>query len=137
IFVEKILARGERLPADWPVQGTTGYDFLNDVEDVFIDPAGYEAVERAYRRARRMSEEDFADIAHRGKTSALRGALRADVHRLGRLLSAALAAASNKDSFFDRQAIEEGLTQFIAALPVYRTYVDVRRTTARAEDRAV
>jgi len=38
LWVEKILARHETLPASWPVQGTTGYEFLNDVEDVFLDP---------------------------------------------------------------------------------------------------
>jgi len=40
IVVEKILAAGEELPADFPVQGTTGYEFANDVTALFVDPAG-------------------------------------------------------------------------------------------------
>ena len=40
IVVEKILEPGERLPDDWPVAGTTGYDFLNRVTGILIDPEG-------------------------------------------------------------------------------------------------
>src|SRR5579885_2963442 len=41
IVVEKILSPGERLPTEWPIQGTTGYEFLNDLEDVFLDARGF------------------------------------------------------------------------------------------------
>ena len=40
IVVEKILEPGEQIPVDWPVAGTTGYDFLNRLQGVFIDPEG-------------------------------------------------------------------------------------------------
>ena len=40
MWVEKILSSSERLPADWPVTGTVGYEFLNDVCGLFVDPAG-------------------------------------------------------------------------------------------------
>ena len=53
IVVEKILSHGEQLPADWPVQGTTGYEFLNDLEDVFHEPGGVAEIERFYRRGSR------------------------------------------------------------------------------------
>src|SRR6478672_496733 len=49
IVVEKILAADEALPADWPVDGTTGYEFMTALEDVFIDPAGYAHLESRYR----------------------------------------------------------------------------------------
>ena len=54
VYVEKILSPGESLRAEWPVAGTTGYDFLNQVEALFIDPAGYEAIEADYRRVIRQ-----------------------------------------------------------------------------------
>jgi (1->4)-alpha-D-glucan 1-alpha-D-glucosylmutase len=46
IVVEKVLARDERLPADWPVAGTAGYDFLNRVHRLFVDPRGEEPLSR-------------------------------------------------------------------------------------------
>jgi hypothetical protein len=48
ILVEKILAHDERLPPRWPVEGTTGYDFLNDAEQLFIDASGCRAIEEAW-----------------------------------------------------------------------------------------
>ena len=133
IVVEKILSPGERLRGEWPVQGTTGYEFLNDLEDVFLDPAGYAAIERDYRSARRMTDDRFADIAHAGKVKILEGPLRADVGRVARLMHAALA----DDPQSPADAYEQGIVQFIAAMPVYRTYVDGRTPTADPEDAAV
>ena len=52
VWVEKILEPGERLP-DWPVEGTVGYEFLNDVGTLFVDPAGEEPLTRFY--------EEFTD----------------------------------------------------------------------------
>ena len=48
VWVEKILGSGERLPADWPVEGTTGYEFANDVTALFVDPAAEEPLTRLY-----------------------------------------------------------------------------------------
>ena len=130
IVVEKILSPGEQLRESWPVQGTTGYEFLNDLEDVFLDAAGYAQVERAYRSARRLTSGNFSDIAHDGKVKILGGPLRADVARLARFLRPALAADASD------QSVKTGIVQFIAALPVYRTYVD-DRSPVHAADVAV
>jgi len=64
IVVEKILSPGEKLRRGWPVQGTTGYEFLNELEEVFLDPDGYAALERGYRSLRRLTSETFSDIVH-------------------------------------------------------------------------
>ena len=50
IFVEKILARHERLPNNWPVTGTTGYDFVNFLGTFFVDPKGAAQIEKIYSR---------------------------------------------------------------------------------------
>ena len=130
IFVEKILSPGEQLRSSWPVQGTTGYEFLNDLEDVFLDPSGYAEIERGYRRSRRLTSGDFADVAYQGKVKILTGALRADVTRLARLLSALLDDSVRRpDSGVQGpplHELERGIVEFIAVLPVYRTYVDGR-----------
>ena len=56
VWVEKILERGEQL-RDWPVQGTTGYEFANDVTALFIDPARRAAAQRPLRRADRLARD--------------------------------------------------------------------------------
>src|SRR5262249_19910429 len=49
VVAEKVLAEGEPLPPDWAVDGTTGYDFLNAVNGLFVDGDGREAFDRAYQ----------------------------------------------------------------------------------------
>jgi (1->4)-alpha-D-glucan 1-alpha-D-glucosylmutase len=134
ILVEKILSPGEQLRADWPVQGTTGYEFLNDLEDVFLDAHGYDDVERCYRRLRRIDGERFEDVARRGKLQILNGPLRADVVRLARLLHP-LVHHAHRDWTLPQLA--DGIARFIAALPVYRTYVDGRTPAPHPHDVAV
>lgn len=129
IVVEKILSPGEKLHRSWPVQGTTGYEFLNDLEDVFLHADGYAAIERGYRSLRRLTSGDFADVAHAGKVKILEGALRADVDRLVRQLQ-----PLSNDRSRDAKALANGIVQFIAALPVYRTYVDGRSTEPDPDD---
>ena len=132
IVVEKILTPGEKLRRSWPVQGTTGYEFLNDLEEVFLRPDGYAAIERSYRSLRRLTSGDFADVAHAGKVKILEGALRADVERLVRRLQP-LANGGSREP----KELANGIVRFIAALPVYRTYVDGRAPVPDADDVAV
>ena len=67
IVVEKILTPGEQLRKSWPVQGTTGYEFLNDLEDAFLHADGYDKIEHGYRALRRLTNGRFPDFAHAGK----------------------------------------------------------------------
>ncbi len=120
IVVEKILSSEERFPRSWPVQGTTGYEFLNDLEDVFIAPDGFEAIERCYRTMRRLGDASFARVAHDAKVRVLTGPLRADVARLARLLAPITRGAKRSWSSAE---LEAAIVEFIAALPVYRTYI--------------
>ena len=123
IFVEKILAPGEHLRAAWPVQGTTGYEFLNEVEEVFLDPDGAARIERFYRALRhfRGGTTTFDDIAREAKKRVLRFALLADLERATRVAVRIAAAAGNSWTI---EHVSAALADFIAALPVYRTYVD-------------
>ena len=125
IVVEKILSPGEKLRESWPVQGTTGYEYLNDLEDIFLDRDGYTEIERAYRSARRLTTGCFADVAHADKVKILEGPFRADVARLSRLVRP-LMSTGRTDA-----PLKAAITQFIAALPVYRTYADGRAATHR------
>lgn len=124
IFVEKILSNGEQLRSDWPIDGTTGYEFLNDLEDVFIEPSGFAQIDALYRRFRHLpAASSFRDIARAGKLAVLRGALRADVSRVGALLGLIARATGRR---FKATELESAVAEVVASLPVYRTYFDGR-----------
>jgi (1->4)-alpha-D-glucan 1-alpha-D-glucosylmutase len=124
IFVEKILESDEELRSDWPVAGTTGYETLNDLESVLIDPAGAAEVERAYRDLLGLGERGpgFHDVARRAKQYVLRHSFDADVRRVARLLVPVLRRR-DRATRTSRRAVRETTSQLAAALPVYRTYL--------------
>ena len=99
IWVEKILEPGEEL-RDWPVEGTTGYDFLNDAQAIFVDPAGEETLTELTGETRAWHEVAFEAKLEQASTT-----FEPEVTRLRRLLD-----------FPD-------LARALASLPVYRTYV--------------
>ncbi len=133
LYVEKILTHGETLRTEWPVSGTTGYDFLNEAEALFIDPAGYETVEQDYRRQIRRPLE-FAAVARQGKRLVLDTGLSAGVRRLAdRLLK--VAGTGQYRPVVPRRDLVRAIVETIVALPVYRTYVDGRPAAPGPEDR--
>jgi len=130
IFVEKILSSDETLPSEWPVEGSTGYDFLNDVEELFIDAAGLEAIEASYRAQRRNPQLDFTSVAREGKRRALAGALRADVLRLARIAHEWRAQVSEAD-------FAVAISELIVHLDVYRTYLSEPGLASEADRRSM
>jgi len=115
VVVEKILTGAERLPADWPCAGTTGYDALAMVGGLFVDPAGEAPLTAAYA-ALTGGPESFAPVARAGKRHAAEHGLRPDVARLHRSLRRALPADGSG-------ALARVLIELLVALPVYRAYV--------------
>ena len=133
IVVEKILSPGERLRESWPVQGTTGYEFLNELEAAFIDADGAARLDEAYRRLLgARGRGGIEEAAVRGKELVLRAALAADVARLTKLFRRARQTRRGAEGTRAAAAIRH----FIATLPVYRTYIDARRTVHQ-DDRDV
>jgi (1->4)-alpha-D-glucan 1-alpha-D-glucosylmutase len=132
IVVEKILARDERLPADWLVDGTTGYEFMTTLEDVFIDPPGYARLESHYGAA---GERAFERVALEAKRQVLRNTLNADVRRVAPML----ASLAKRAKWPSRSvaAYAGAIVELVSALPVYRTYIDASRPEAGEADRAV
>ena len=137
IFVEKILSGRERLRAEWPVAGTTGYEFLAQLDAIFIDPDGRER-DRAERTAPSSASaapsSHFHEVAVRGKAFILRGSLSSDVQRLARLL-APIARRDARTAALTRAQLAEGIVQLIARLPVYRTYIEAGALTIHEDDR--
>jgi (1->4)-alpha-D-glucan 1-alpha-D-glucosylmutase len=99
VFVEKILAAGEQLPAGWPAAGTTGYEFLNQVEAVFVSVPGFAELEQQYCRMLRRPVH-FREVAAGGKRRILRNDLAPQVARLAdtllRLLERQTVARSRR-----------------------------------------
>jgi len=134
IIVEKILEPGEALPAAWPVQGTTGYDFLNQVNGLLIDPAAEPELTALYQTFTGEAA-DYPSLLLEKKHEIQRTLLVAEVNRLRGLLVAAATqhgAAAN----FAPENLEACLDEVIACFPVYRSYV-VSEGPASAGDVAV
>ena len=137
IFVEKILSPGEQLRDSWPVQGTTGYEFLNDLAAVFVSPEGSRALDEAFREQLKLTDRhmDFASVAHEGKLRVLAGPLLPDIKRVARFLKPLTRDMDEQRGMLGR--LEKALAAVIAALPVYRTYIDPRTETPHADDVAM
>jgi (1->4)-alpha-D-glucan 1-alpha-D-glucosylmutase len=132
VVVEKILEHGEALPATWPVDGTTGYDFANRVGGLFVDPAGEEPLTGAYAELT-GEPTDWAEITHEKKHLVMREVLAADVNRLThRFVSVCEASRRYRD--FTRHELHEALREVMACFPVYRTYVEADGKVGDADE---
>lgn len=140
IFVEKILTAGERLREEWPVQGTTGYEFLNDLESVFIDGGGVAAITSFYHSlrpgTRRDPLDDFEEVAMHGKVRILTGSLAPDVRGLAAMLLP-IAKRDPRMRATGAARLTKALTEWLACFPVYRTYIDGRKPVPHIADREV
>jgi (1->4)-alpha-D-glucan 1-alpha-D-glucosylmutase len=121
IVVEKILTGDETLPRDWPVHGTTGYDFVRMLAGLFTDPDGEPALS-ALQRELTGAPGDFAALARDRKRFVLDELLGSDLERLTSLL-AELCEHNPRFCDYSRSELRAGLREMIACLPVYRTYV--------------
>ncbi|HEY1098720.1 MAG TPA: malto-oligosyltrehalose synthase, partial [Myxococcota bacterium] len=131
IVVEKILGPGEQLPSSWPVDGTTGYDFLNDVLHCFVDPRAKDDLDGLYA-ALTHSWGPFADVAADKRHLVLRDVLAADVERCTQAL-VELSTAARRFRDLGRHDLRAALRALIVAFPVYRSYV-APTTTAVVDD---
>jgi len=131
VVVEKILASYERLPGDWPVCGTTGYDFAHVCNGVLVCPAGERLLDRLYRRYADQGM-DFDERVYRSKKQTVRAQLSSELTVLTNLLDK-LAEADRRTRDFTRNGLRDALTELVACFPVYRTYVTATATSE--EDR--
>jgi len=121
VIIEKILSGSERLRAEWPVNGTTGYDFANLVNGLFVDPAAVMRLERIYRNF--IGEEiDFENLAYRSRKLIIQVALASELSVLANCLTR-IALSRRQTCDFTLNSSREALTEVVASFPVYRTYV--------------
>ena len=120
IVLEKILEPGERLPANWPVAGTTGYDFLNRALGVFIDPTGEQPLTSLYAEFT-QAPTDYHQLVVDRKRYVLREVLGSDVNRLTDLLLDIIERhPTHRD--YSRHHLTDVIREIVAHFPVYRTY---------------
>jgi (1->4)-alpha-D-glucan 1-alpha-D-glucosylmutase len=120
VVVEKILEADEDLPGSWPVAGTTGYEFLNRVNRLFVDPAQEIATRACYTRF--TGEHDgYPEVVRAAKLQIMREELAAEVERLTGLL-AAVCERHRRQRDQTHRDLRDALREVIAAFPVYRTY---------------
>ncbi|NML31571.1 malto-oligosyltrehalose synthase [Paraburkholderia antibiotica] len=120
VVVEKILGRGEPLRDDWPVDGTTGYDFMNDVGALLHDPAGAEPLARTWAELTGRSPR-FADEALVARRKILAENLSAELDRAARALHR-IARDSLNTRDFTFTTLRRVLTELVVHFPVYRMY---------------
>jgi (1->4)-alpha-D-glucan 1-alpha-D-glucosylmutase len=121
LVVEKILGRDEGLPKEWPVSGTTGYDFLNAVNGIFIDPEGLKKLEEIHAR-RTGNHLPFAEVCYSSTKLVMQKLFTGDVNVLAQRLGR-LAAYHRQARDVRLSELTEALIEVIACLPVYRTYI--------------
>lgn len=120
LVVEKIRTGDEELPGDWPVAGTTGYDFLNAVNSLFVDERGLAHLEETYREA--TDSADFSEVVCRCKRLVLDRLFASETATLAQ----DLWLLARKDRYgwdLPLAALKEALLELTASLPVYRTYI--------------
>jgi (1->4)-alpha-D-glucan 1-alpha-D-glucosylmutase len=121
LVVEKVLEPSERLGTHWPVEGTTGYDALDALNRLFVSGRGVRILRRFFQR---LVDESiaFREEAQRSKRLIMRGALLSGVTILAHELKR-VADASWTTRDIALNSLHEALVEFIAAMPVYRTYL--------------
>jgi (1->4)-alpha-D-glucan 1-alpha-D-glucosylmutase len=133
IVAEKILMPDEA-PPPWPIDGTTGYEVLNDIGALFVDPDG-EAPLTALWEELTGDETDVHEQVYRARKDILRDVLAADLHRLANVF-VQVCEGRRRYRDFTRTELREALAEVAAAFPVYRTYVE-ESGSATETDRAV
>jgi len=122
IVVEKILEADERLPADWPCAGTTGYDALARMTGITVDASGAEPLTAEWAATASPALRDYTTVAEASKRQVIATSLRAEVARL-----VDLAHGISQDDLAlrdrTRQGIEHAVVEMLVAFPVYRAYV--------------
>lgn len=132
IVAEKILEPGETIPGNWPIAGTTGYDFLNLVGGLLIDPSGEKQMTETYRNFTGNAVE-YSDCLRGCKRQVLHELLGSEVRRLTALF-VDICERHRRHRDYTRQQLQEALIEMAVAFPVYRTYVSATSETVTESD---
>jgi (1->4)-alpha-D-glucan 1-alpha-D-glucosylmutase len=120
VVVEKILAAGEELDSAWPTHGTTGYEFIRQLADMFVDAAAEEKFTRLYIEFTGKTES-FSDVVYANKRHVLEEMFANAVTQLGHQL-ANIVSADRRWRDLTRHELVVAIREIMAGLSVYRIY---------------
>ena len=133
VVAEKILSKREPLPEHWEVHGTTGYNFLNDLNGIFVHAGQARRLRRTYAKLT-GHDDPFEDALYDAKRLIMHTAMASELSVLAHMLDR-IGESNRKSRDFTLESMRDVITEVVSCFPVYRTYVDERGWTP--EDRAV
>jgi len=119
LVIEKILGDGEQIPADWPISGTTGYEFIGTLSNALVSGANSQAITNAYEAVAGRSEQPLEEL-RQAKLLMANNNFEGEVSTLKRL-ALELHEETNSSSI-DPDTLHNALRELLVAFPVYRTY---------------
>ncbi|MGB8352915.1 MAG: malto-oligosyltrehalose synthase [Chthoniobacteraceae bacterium] len=135
LLVEKILLGDERLRGDWPVHGTTGYDFVNEVTGLLVDSAPEKSFTETYAKFTGITQR-FDEIAWQKKELVMDLSLASEMNMLGHMLDR-LSEKNRWYRDFTLNALTLAVRAIIASFPVYRPYIAPGEETSAADREAI
>ncbi|MBD0304933.1 MAG: malto-oligosyltrehalose synthase [Nitrospiraceae bacterium] len=134
LVVEKILGKDEHLPDSWPVFGTTGYEFLNRVNGLFVDASHEPMIDEVYAK---FTHEplSFEDLAYQKKKLIMSASMSSEINVLGHQLNR-FSERDRRSRDFTLNSLVHAIREIIACFPVYRAYItpDAEPVTDRDKD---
>lgn len=130
VIAEKILAPFEKLPENWAVNGTVGYEFLNQVCNLFVDQRNYKKFSRIYQRFI-GKVQNFNDLVIECKKLIMKTSLTGELSTLSNYLNR-ISEKYYSTRDYTLNSLRDALTEIIACFPVYRTYVSREACSGKA-----
>ncbi|MCD8488598.1 MAG: malto-oligosyltrehalose synthase [Desertifilum sp.] len=127
ITVEKILEPEEELPQAWPIQGTSGYDFLNQVNGVFCQSENEGKLSEVYQKFTQL-HESYETLSLEKKRLIIETNMAGDVDNLAHLLKR-IASQSRQGNDFTLNGLKKALIEVLSRFPVYRTYITAQEVS--------
>ena len=133
VVAEKILSGREQLPRQWNVHGTTGYNFLNDLNGLFVDASQQRRLRRTYAKLTGHADP-FDDVLYEAKRVIITTAMASELSVLAHMLDR-IGESNRRSRDFTLESMRDVIIEVVACFPVYRTYVEEQGWTP--EDRRV
>jgi (1->4)-alpha-D-glucan 1-alpha-D-glucosylmutase len=129
VVVEKILFGDEVLPEEWPIFGTTGYDFLNMANALFVYEGGVQTIDASYSRFTR-AQVTFGDVVYEKKKQVMKELFAGEVKALGHQLACIAQQAGHTSTLYPGE-LTNAFIEVTACLPIYRTYIRTLKVSPR------
>ena len=129
VLAEKILSGEETLPDEWDVHGTTGYNYLNELNGLFVDPGAAKKLRRVYARFI-GSAPRFTDVVYESKKLITGTSMASELNVLANTIDR-IGERDRRSRDFTLISIRDALSEIAACFPVYRTYVRCSGWTVR------